>query len=126
MPIVNELQSVASTGDFCLRIAFHSCLVFLVAVGGFCALLGLFDEPIAVELFGDRYAGLQTATTIMAIATLCDSFTIVASNGLFVLEKIKANFRIDVVLTVVTVAAAVLLVVPFGVMGVVGHPLLAH
>ena len=55
----------------------------------------------------------------MAIAILCDSFDIVASSGLFVLEKIKANFWLDVVLMIVSVAAAVLLVLPFGFIGAV-------
>ena len=101
------------------RVIIFASLVFLVAVGAFCALLALFGEPIAVELFGDQYAGLQTAITIMAIAILCDSFDIVASSGLFVLEKIKANFWIDVVLMIVSVTAAVLLVLPFGFIGAV-------
>ena len=101
------------------RVVIRISLVFLVAVGAFGALLALFGEQIAVELFGDRYAGLQTAITIMAIAILCDSFDIVASNGLFVLEKIKANFWIDVVLMIVSVAAAVLLILPFGFIGAV-------
>ena len=52
-------------------------------------------------------------------AILCDSFDIVASSGLFVLEKIKANFWLDVVLMIVSVAAAVLLVLPFGFIGAV-------
>ena len=107
------------------RVIIRTSLVFLVAVGGFCALLALFGEPIAVELFGDRYAGLQTAITVMAIATLCDSFAIVASNGLFVLEKIKANFWIDVVLMIVTISAAVFLVLPFGVIGAVWTSLIS-
>ena len=107
------------------RVIIRTSLVFLVAVGGFCALLALFGEPIAVEVFGDRYSGLQTSITIMAIATLCDSFAIVASNGLFVLEKIKANFWIDVVLMIVSVTAAVLLVLPFGVIGAVWTSLIS-
>ena len=101
------------------RVIIRASLVFLVAVGAFCVLLAVFGEQIAVELFGDRYAGLQTAITIMAIAILCDSFDIVASSGLFVLEKIKANFWIDVVLMIGSVIAAVMLVVPFGFIGAV-------
>ena len=101
------------------RVVIRASLVFLVAVGVFCTLLALYGEQIAVELFGDRYAGLQTAITIIAIATLCDSFDIVASSGLFVLEKIKANFWLDVVLMIVSVSAAVLLILPFGFVGAV-------
>ena len=40
------------------RVIVFASLVFLVAVGTFCALLALFGEQIAVELFGDRYACL--------------------------------------------------------------------
>ena len=107
------------------RVIIRVSLLFLVTIGAFCALLAFFGEPIATQLFGDRYAGLQTAITIMAIATLFDSFTIVASNGLFVLEKIKANFWIDVVLMIITVVSAVLLILPFGVMGAVWTTLIS-
>jgi len=101
------------------RVAIRASLVFLVVIGSFVALLAIFGEQIAVKLYGDEYAGLQAAITVMGLATLCESFSIVASSGLFVMEKIKANFWIDVVLMVVTLTVALLLIIPFGLMGAI-------
>ena len=101
------------------RVVIRASLVFVVAVGGFGVVMAVFGEQIAVNLFGARYTGLQTAITIMAGVMLCESFAIVASNGLFVMEKIKANFWVDVTLMIVTIVAAVSLIYPFGVLGAV-------
>ena len=101
------------------RVVFRASLVFLVAVGGFCVLMAVFGGQIAVGLYGNKYIGLQTAITIMAAVMLFESFAIVASNGLFVMEKIKANFWVDVILMIVSIAAAISLIYPFGVLGAV-------
>ena len=82
-------------------------------------MLAIFGGLIAVQLYGDKYTGLQSAMTILALAKLFDSFAIVASNGLFVMERIKDNFWVDVILMVVTITVAILLIYPFGVIGAV-------
>ena len=101
------------------RVILRMSLIFLVAVGSFATLLAVFGGWITVELYGAKYTGLESAMTILAIAKLFDSFVIVASNGLFVMERIKANFGVDAILMVITITVAILLIFPFGVMGAV-------
>ncbi len=91
--------------------------LFLVAVGGFAVFLGFFGSFVSVKLFGPEYAGLQSVLIVLSVAQLFDGFSHTASGGLFAMEKIKDNFWVDVILMVVTIAAALLLIHPFGVLG---------
>lgn len=91
--------------------------LFLVAVGGFAVFLALFGSFISVKLFGPDYAGLQLVMILLAIAKLFEGFSHTASGGLFAMEKIKANFWVDVILMLVTITAAALLIYPYGVLG---------
>ena len=99
------------------RVLLRMYMVFFVAVGCFAVFLGVFGEWAAVYLFGSKYAGLQSVLTLLAIAKLFEGFSHTASGGLFAMEKIKANFWIDVVLMLVTITAAVALIQPLGVLG---------
>ena len=92
-------------------------LLFLVAVGSFALLLSLFGERIAVEVFGDKYVGLQPILTLLVVAKLFDGFSHTASGGLFAMERIKENFYVDVILMFVSITAALLLIEPLGVLG---------
>ena len=99
------------------RVLVRMYALFFVAVGGFAIFLIVFGEPVAVQLFGPDYAGLQTVLTLLAIAKLFEGFAHTASSGMFAMEKIKANFWIDVVLMFVTITAAIALIQPLGVLG---------
>ena len=92
-------------------------LLFFVAIGGFALLMALFGELIVVKLLGDEYVGLQFVLTLLAISKLLEGFSHTASGGLFAMERIKENFWVDVVLMFISVAAAVLLIQPLGVLG---------
>jgi len=91
--------------------------LFLVAVGGFAILLAIFGSYLSVKLFGPDYDGLQTVMILLAIAKLFEGFSHTASGGLFAMEKIKANFGVDVILMLVTISAALLLIKPYGAAG---------
>lgn len=99
------------------RVLVRMYLLFLVAVGSFVAFLAIFGGWVATQLFGPEYAGLQTILTLLAVAKLFEGFQLSASGGLFAMEKIKANFWIDVVLMLVTITAALALIQPLGVLG---------
>ena len=94
-------------------------IVFVVAVGGFAAFLAVAGGWIAVELYGSKYTGLQTAMGLLALGQLCEGLAIVASKGLFVMERIKANFWVDLILMIIVITVAILLIFPMGVMGAV-------
>ena len=99
------------------RVLLRMYLLFLVAVGSFGLILAIFGDWVAVSLFGSDYAGLQTVLTLLSIAKLFEGFSHTASGGLFAMEKIKANFGVDVILMLVTITAACLLIFPYGVVG---------
>ena len=92
-------------------------LLFLVAIGIFVAFLATAGDWAAVKLFGPDFAGLQTVLTLLVVAKLFEGFSHTASGGLFAMEKIKANFWVDVALMLITIAAALLLIFPYGVVG---------
>lgn len=99
------------------RLLVRMYLLFFIAVGAFALMLAIFGDWIAVSLFGDEFAGLQAVLTLLAIAKLFDGFSHTASGGLFAMERIKANFWVDLILMVVTITAAFLLIDRFGVLG---------
>ena len=101
------------------RVILRMSLIFVVSIGSFALFLALAGGWIAVQLYDSRYTGLQTAMGLLALAQLFEGLGIVASNGLFVMERIKANFWVDVVLMFITITVAILLVFPLGVMGAV-------
>ena len=92
--------------------------LFFVAVGSFAVFLTFFGGTLAVKLFGPEYAGLEVTLILLAVAKLFDGFSHTASGGLFAMEKIKANFVVDVILMVITITAAVLLISTYGLLGV--------
>ena len=101
------------------RVMIRMSIVFVVAVGGFAAFLAVAGGWIAVELYGSKYTGLQTAMGLLAVGQLCEGLAIVASKGLFVMERIKANFWVDLILMIIAITVAILLIFPMGVMGAV-------
>jgi len=102
---------------------FQIAIFFVVVLGAFVIVISGLGGWIASAIY--KFDGLHTIMIILAVAKLFDSLTIVASNGLFVLEKIKANFYIDVCLLVVTLTTAVLLVIPYGILGAAWTTLVA-
>jgi O-antigen/teichoic acid export membrane protein len=92
-------------------------LLFFLVVGSFLLLLVMFGDSIAVMVYSENYVGLQTVLNLLAIAKLFEGFSHAASGGLFAMERIKANFWVDVILMLVTITAAVLLIRPLGVLG---------
>ena len=99
------------------RLALRMYGLFFLAIGSFIVLLAIFGSYLSVKLFGPEYVGLQTALVILAVAKLFEGFSHTASCGLFAMEKIKANFFVDVILMLITITAAVLLIFPYGVVG---------
>ena len=99
------------------RVLFRMYGLFLVVVGSFAVFVVIFGGSLAATIFGPDFAGLQSVLTLLVIAKLFEGFSHTASGGLFAMERIKANFWIDVVLMFVTITAAILLIKPLGVWG---------
>jgi O-antigen/teichoic acid export membrane protein len=107
------------------RLMIRMYLVFLLAIGSFIVMLAVVGDWVTVSLFGSEYAGLQTVLTLLASAKLFEGFSHTASGGLFAMERIKANFWVDVILMVITITSALLLIHPYGVFGAAWTTLIA-
>ena len=55
--------------------------------------------------------------TVLAITKLFEAMVIVTSTGLMVMEKIKANFFVDICLMVFSLIAMACLISPLGIIG---------
>ena len=97
------------------NILIKMAILFIVTLGSFIALISLSGGWIAEAIYG--YKNLHTVMTVLAIAKLFEAMVIVASTGLFVMEKIKANFYVDICLMVFALIAMACLVSPLGIVG---------
>jgi O-antigen/teichoic acid export membrane protein len=95
---VKELQSVL----------FKTVLLFFVTLGGLAAAAFLFGEQIAMFVYGPQFAGTGLIISVLSLSVLANSLGVTAGNGLFAMERPKANFVADLcslgVVVVVTVA----------------------
>jgi len=100
------------------RVIWKTAALLAVALGSFCLVMVAAGNLLAVIVYGDGYAGAGPIMAVLAFAVLANGIGIAAGNGLWAMERPSANFRADVCSLVVTLAAAVLLVGPMGVLGV--------
>jgi O-antigen/teichoic acid export membrane protein len=96
-----------------LKLAGGACLVVL---GGFTLLIAVAGEWLVRLAFDGKYEHVGVVMTVLALSTLVNSLSVTASNGLYALEQVRANFRVDVCVTIVSLFAAAL-VLPLGVLG---------
>lgn len=91
--------------------------LFAIAIGAICLLLAAIGDPLAVFVLGPKFAGVGAILTVMAVNVLLYALGIVAGNGLWALDRPAANLYADVTTLLATLAAAALLIGPFGVLG---------
>ncbi len=99
------------------RVLWKTAGLFAMPVGAFCLLTFVAGDHLAVFFYGDQYAGVSSVIAILALSMLANSMSITIGNGLWAMERPAANFSADVCSLVATIAAATLLVQPFGVLG---------
>lgn len=104
---VSALQGVLTRG----------ALVYLAAIGAFCAATLALGDQLAVWLFGSEYSGVGAIVGLLSLALLANSLGMVAGNGLWAMERPSANFAADVAAMIVTVIATVSLVPGWGARG---------
>ncbi len=100
------------------RVLWKTAGLFIVTIGGFCLLVFVASDPIAVFIYGDKYSGVGPIMTILALAALASSLGLTAGNGLWAMERPSYNFGADVCSLIVTLTAAFCLAGPYGVLGV--------
>lgn len=99
------------------RVLGVTALIFLAALGSFLLFVVFAGGRIAEFVYGNEYTNLHLVMIILATSVLIRSFSIVASNGLAAMERIRDNLVADVFMTCVTLGAAVVLTYQYGVLG---------
>lgn len=97
----------------------------VLAIGSVVAVSALFGEQIINVLYDGRFAGTGTMVTVMSLSVLANAFGNVAGNGLWALDKPRANFVADMVTLIFAVATAPMLIGPYGALGAAGSTLAA-
>ena len=94
-----------------------SAILFSVGLGAFALLGFLLGEQIAVLLFGPQFAGAGIIIGVLSLSVLANSFGATAGNGLWAMERPRANFVADLISLGVVILATPILVPPFGPLG---------
>jgi O-antigen/teichoic acid export membrane protein len=111
-------RAFASGGAVELRgVLRGAALLFLITLGVFvAAILLLGDLPVTL-VYGDAFAGAAAVLGVLALHILVNSLGVVAGNGLWALERARANFAADVCTCLASLLALACLLVPLGVVG---------
>ena len=119
-------SAYASGGIKQLRKILRSMLgLSVIAIGSVVAVSALFGEQIIDVLYNGRFAGTGTMVTVMSLAVLANAFGNVAGNGLWALDRPRANFVADMLTLVVAISTAPILIGPYGALGAAGSTLAA-
>jgi len=97
------------------KMLINMAILFIVTLGAFILLISFTGGWIAESIYG--YQGLHTVMLVLAVTKLFEAMVIVTSTGLMVMEKIKANFYVDVSLMVFTLLVMACLISPLGIVG---------
>jgi O-antigen/teichoic acid export membrane protein len=100
---LRELQSVL----------WQTALLFVTTLGAIALAAFFLGEYVAVLLYGREFAGTGLIIGVLSLSVLANSLGVTAGNGLWAMERPKANFLADLsslaVVVVVSIAAVPLL-----------------
>jgi O-antigen/teichoic acid export membrane protein len=99
------------------RILLRTAALLVISVGGLCALIVATGDRMAVLAFGSVGHGTGLILTALAISALINSIGVVAGNGLWAINKPRANFQADLSCMAATLITASFLIFPFGALG---------
>lgn len=91
--------------------------VFIVAVGAYCVIVFVAGDILLTALFGDEFSGAGTVVSVLSVAVLLNSLSVVAGNALWAIDRPQANLFGDVAALAAALAAAVWLVGGWGALG---------
>jgi O-antigen/teichoic acid export membrane protein len=111
-------QAYARGGLAELRsVLIKTAILFAAALGTFALLGFLFGEQIAIFLFGPQFAGAGIVIGVLSLSVLANSFGATAGNGLWAMERPRANFVADLISLGVVILATPILVPLLGPLG---------
>lgn len=104
---LRELQSV-------LR---NTALLFLATLGTIAVLAILFGQQIAVAVYGPQFAAAGPIIAVLSLSVLANSLGVTAGNGLWAMERPRANFVADLISLGVVIVVTIACVPPLGPLG---------
>jgi O-antigen/teichoic acid export membrane protein len=84
----------------------NTALLFLSSLGAIALLAAIFGEQVATLVYGLRFAGAGPIITVLSLSVLANSIGVTAGNGLFAMERPRANFVADLASLAVVVLVA--------------------
>ena len=102
------------------RVLRYTAVVFTATLGPFALLCLPFGDAVAKLVFGDGFGSAGLVLAVLAFNMWANALSITCGNGLWAVERPDANLRADLVSLLVTAAATVALIPPFGVVGAAG------
>jgi O-antigen/teichoic acid export membrane protein len=91
--------------------------LFGVTLGGLAVVAFLIGEKVAVLVYGAQFSGSGPVIGVLSLSVLANSFGVTAGNGLWAMERPKANFVADLCSLAVVVVVTILCVPQWGPMG---------
>lgn len=95
----------------------RTAIIFVLTVGGFCVLIFATGDLAVRLLYGSKYGGCGGVLGLLALTALANSLSVTAGNGLYAIDRAKANFLGDVCALLVIWAVLLAAVGPLGVVG---------
>lgn len=111
-------------GPELIRVLSRAALLVGLALGSFCLFVAATGDLLAVLAYREQYQGTGMILLFLALAMLMSGLGMIAGNGLWAIDRPRANFFGDLCGFSVTLLAAVLLVAPWGALGAAAAALL--
>jgi O-antigen/teichoic acid export membrane protein len=99
------------------RVLRQTVVSFVVTLGAFFLVTLVTGDLAARLVYGDQYGGTGAVLALLALNMLFNSLGVTASNGLWAMDRPRANFTADVCTFAVAVSLMFCLVGPLGVLG---------
>lgn len=99
------------------RLLWRNTLYLALTLGSACLLFAVTGDKLAVLVFGSLGKGTGSILLMLALATLLSSFSVVAGNGLWAIERARSNFFADIFCAGGMLGVAAVAVVPLGAFG---------
>lgn len=94
-----------------------TALLFVATLGTAALLAAVAGEFVAVAIYGPQFAGAGPIIAVLSLSVLANSLGVTAGNGLFAMERPKANFVADLISLLVVIAVTVACVPLLGPLG---------
>jgi len=91
--------------------------IVLPVLGAFCLVVFAIGGQMAAFVYGEQYRGHVTTLAALAAVMFMNGVGMIAGTGLWAIDRPRANFTASVLNLVVTIATALVLIVPFGAAG---------